>query len=407
MPREWSKPWLGGRTFIKPDGSVGYTLERMIGRHRYTKTLAVASETEALVELALFDRDPLAYKTKREETRDRIQAAVKAKEDAVILTEELVDGLIEYMERRKVTLRHRTNVRFYLAQWTKDLEGRDLRSVTFQDLKRIKAKYKGVAERKRISALKTLTAYLREEGLLDHREDPTLGLAVPPPRPEKAIRSKGYSLEFVEQIYAAINPWSSSRPGWGGRVPDVQAVRDVLCIQVKTGMHQTEVERLTKPEDPSAGVQASIREVEGQGAIVAVVRFIHKSGRVHIQSIDAQTLAAIRRLRVRGGAPVDSYIRKVVSRAYKSLNLKERLKFGQLRHTFVTNRPKYKRVEPVTGGMSLDEIARIIGHATVRTTSMHYDNTEIPPMALVPIRLFHPDDPQVIGESQRLPAQGS
>jgi hypothetical protein len=55
------------------------------------------------------------------------------------------------------------------------------------------AKKKVVAKRHRIAAIKLFFSWLREEAVLTTAEDPTLALKVPPVRPEKAMRDKGYS----------------------------------------------------------------------------------------------------------------------------------------------------------------------------------------------------------------------
>ncbi len=61
-----------------------------------------------------------------------------------------------------------------------------------------------------------------------------------------------------------------------------------------------------------------------------------------IRAFDAQALAAAQRLRARGSAPVDSFIRKVVKRAVEKVNkhahreVLKPIRFGELRHSFVT-----------------------------------------------------------------------
>ena len=127
---------------------------------------------------------------------------------------------------------------------------------------------------------------------------------MPPARPEKALRDKGYSMRDVERIYAAISGWESARYGWKGtgRVTEVQCVRDVLMLHAKCGMHGTEIDRLARGE-------GKVKVLQGQGAIAGTITFIHKSGRVHVQSVDAQALAAAMRLQARGSAPADWWIR--------------------------------------------------------------------------------------------------
>jgi integrase len=151
-------------------------------------------------------------------------------------------------------------------------------------------------------------------------------------------------------------------------------------------MHSTELERLAKGE-------GKVTPLEDQGEIAATVKFVHKSGRVHIQSIDRQTLEAVQRLRARGSAPVDSYIRKVVGRACKSLGM-EPVRFGELRHSFITWASECgQEVRPKSGGLPLSAIAAVVGHQSPTTTKRFYENVKVPPMIKVPIKLEHPDDP--------------
>ena len=57
--------------------------------------------------------------------------------------------------------------------------------------------------------------------MLTTAEAPTLALKVPPARPEKAMRDKGYSMRDMERLYAALQGWEEvrlegdgSRPGF-------------------------------------------------------------------------------------------------------------------------------------------------------------------------------------------------
>ncbi len=67
-----------------------------------------------------------------------------------------------------------------------------------------------------------------------------------------------------------------------------QSVRDIFRVRMSTGLHFTEIARIVRGK-------AHIREVDA-GVIVAVIDVTHKSGQEHRQSVDAPTLAVIRRL---------------------------------------------------------------------------------------------------------------
>lgn len=167
-------------------------------------------------------------------------------------------------------------------------------------------------------------------------------LVARPARPEKARRNKGYSMAEVETFYGAISGWES--PKLGGMKTDVQAVRDLVVLHAKTGMHRSEIERIARGE-------CQMEVLNNHPEIRGVVRFIHKSGRVHTQSLDGQTLAAAQRLQVRGGAPADSWVRKVLRHTAKNLG-REPLKLGQMRHPFVSWALEHGvEVRPVEGGV--------------------------------------------------------
>ncbi|WNG19323.1 site-specific integrase [Cystobacter fuscus] len=357
-----------------------FVLRKMVEGRAYTIHLDASSETEAEAELALFMRDPEGYSTKRE-------ARQQQQESAVYVNAETVGRFLDSMRRAGTTARYVGNVGFYLATWAEALAGRDLRTVTLQELLRELARHKA-GRKNRITALKSFASWLREQGTLALAEDPTVSLKVPATRPKKAVREKGYSIETTERLYRAISAWEFTNFGQEAtrRTTDVQCVRDVLCIHAKTGMHGTEIERIAKGE-------GKVAVFEDQGEIAATVTFIHKSGNVHRQSIDRQTLAAVRRLQARGAAPVDSHIRRVVARACKTLGI-EPVHFGEYRHSFVTWASECgQEVRPKAGGLPLTAIAAVVGHHSANTTKRFYDNVKVPPMIKIPINLEHPEDP--------------
>jgi len=399
MPR-WTGRWDGGRTYVNKQGDTVWVLDKQVHGRLYTTRLSAGNEKDALAELALFRRDPAAYVA-------RAQEAKAAEETTpgnapVLLDLPTVERFLGYLKSQGRTERHRKNALHYLAQWAEVLYGKDLRKLRLQDLKQalngwfdaeagdIPAKWH------RIAAIKAFCSWLREEeAVLTTAEDATLALKVPPARPEKALRDKGYSMRDVERIYAAINGWESARYGWKGtgRVTEVQCVRDVLLLHAKCGMHGTEIDRLARGE-------GRVKVLQGQGAIAGTITFIHKSGRVHVQSVDAQALAAAMRLQARGSAPADWWIRQVVKRAAKSVGL-EPLRMGELRHSFVTWAAECgTEVRPVDGGVPLTRIAATIGHQSAVTTKKFYEGVKVPPMIQLPIRLEHPEEPISLFERQ-------
>jgi len=340
--------------------------------------------------LPLFDRDPAAYQTK---------TAEKSRPPSEVIT---IDGpavgrFLEFLRTEERTQRYRRNVQHYLATWGKFYAGRDIRSVPLQEVLQELGRHRR-ARKNRIIALKSFTAYLREqEAELTSKEDPTIDLKVPSARPQKAIREKGYPIEQVEKLYSAITGWQSNQYGWKGtgRKVDVQCVRDVLVLHAKCDMHATEIDRLAR------GL-GEVKPVEGQGEIAGTIKLVHKSGRVHIQSVDAQTLAAAQRLQARGSAPVDSFIRKVVKRAVEKVNkhghreLLKPIRFGELRHSLVTwAHEGGQEIRAKEGGVPLHTVAAVVGHMTALTTKRFYEGVKVPVMIKIPLKLFHPEDPAV------------
>jgi integrase len=134
--------------------------------------------------------------------------------------------------------------------------------------------------------------------------------------------------------------------------------------------------------------------LKGQGEIAACVTFPHKRGSDHRVSIDAKALAAVQRLQARGSAPADTTVREALDRACRKAKVQD-LDPGNLRHSAVTwARQSGRLVRPNSGGLSHDEIAKVTGHTSTRTTQQHYD-AALPPMLVTGITLDHRDDPKV------------
>lgn len=378
MPK-WNGKWSGGRTYEGREGRTVYWLDRCFNGKRYGIALDVGSKRDAEAELALFLRDPVGYVGRREAKR-------RADDALVVLTENLIDQFEEYLTKLGRERRHVRGCRHYVDWWKEQLGEVDLRTVKLRDLKRCLSGTK-TAKRNRIASWKVFCSFLREElAVLPRGDDASLDLHAPPAKPEKATREKGYSIEAVEKFYSALSPWSSTRPGWDAKTVDVQSVRDCLLLHAKTGMHQTEVMRL-------AAGEGKIADVDGEVEIAGTITFIHKSGYVHTVSVDRQTVVAARRLQQRGSAPADSYIRKVIDRTAHESGLPP-IRLGELRHSFTTwGRTCGELIRPKGTGVSVEEVAAVLGHTNVRTTKLHYDGTKVPPMVKVPIKLVHSADP--------------
>jgi integrase len=365
MPK-WTGSWAGGRTYQNKEGETVYQLERSVSGVRYSIKLEVGNERAALAELALFDRDPVGY-------RARVQSAGAPQGIAVFLDAETVQSFLLHLADKERSEGYRRDARTYLSQWAEVLARRDLRTVTLLELRRALSQWPS-ARKMRIITLKSFFSWLREEDRIKASEDPTLALKVPPAVAEKGVRTKGYTMAQVEKLYAAVNS---------------QVVRDVLCLRAKTGMHNSEIERL-------ASGKGELRVINDPSGIAGTARFLHKNGRVHIISLDAQGLAAAQRLQARGSAPGRNTVRESIG--YASVRAGQLpINPGELRHSFATWAKNEGTVVKATrGGVPLDVVASVLGHQSSRTTSKFYDGTEVPPLIAIPLKLYHPQDPVVM-----------
>jgi integrase len=220
--------------------------------------------------------------------------------------------------------------------------------------------------------------------------DPTRTLKLPKVRAARRVKPKDYSIADTQKLYAGLSNHESAR---GYRPPeesDAQPLRDLLMLHIKCGMHYTEIERLAKGE---AGSRIDV--VEGQGEIAAILQISHKGGDQHPQSIDAQTLAAARRLVARGSPPSITYFTRKLKQVCKELGLPE-MSPGRFRHAYISWLAQCgKLVHPAGGGgLPLNVIADNVHHKSAITTDTYYRHVKIPPMAVVPgLRLHHPQDP--------------
>lgn len=434
MPTKWTGVVEGAkglRTYEDPDGQVGYAIWKQDARlaasglsPRVQLRLGVITAKEAVKKLNAFEDDPVAFVQKhRAQVAVPGLAAKPASLDPIYIEATLIGPFLKYLkEEQGLSPRYIDNVGFYLGAWGKDLAGRDLRGVEYQELLQVLASYpktdqvlnkktgkleeviRAPARKHRISALKTLTGYLRGHlGTLKPSDDPTMALEVPQGEPEKVKRAKakkkrkGYEMADLEALYGAINGWESAKYGLKGtgKKVDVQCVRDAILIHCKTGLHGTELERLAKGED------GDVKVLKGQGEIAATITFLHKKGKMHVQSIDKQTLGAVQRLQARKSAPAESYIKSVVRKALLSLGKdphpdKDGIRIGELRHSVVTwGIEAGQKVYPKKGGgLSLEDMASIVGHESTRMTDTRYNNTQVPAMLKLPLKLEHSDDPK-------------
>ncbi|QDE82844.1 integrase [Myxococcus xanthus] len=368
-----------------------WVIERRVVGGRRVITLGVASEREALAELALFERDPSAYRTKKQVSESAAVLAGRAAADAVILTPELHKEFIEHARKEGLSKEYIEHILgAYLSHWGVALKGRDLREVTLLELRKLLKGWK-TAEHHRIVALKSFTSWLREEGKLHRSNDPTLDLQVPQAQPEKSVRVKGYSMAAVEAVYA--------------EVPS-QLLRDTLCLRAKAAMHDTEIARVARGE-------ALLKEVDDPCGIKGTVTFLHKRGDDHVVSLDAQAFAAALRLQARKRpltrAPALVMLKRAANRLREKCATPEEreeiqvIEPGAIRHSFSNWASDHGvLVRPTKQGLPVEEVAAVMGHRSTKTTRTFYKRVLVPPMIQLPLKLVHPEDPPIASRTADL-----
>ncbi len=368
------RAWQGGRVRTK-HGKPVWLIERMVNGRRYHIQLDVRSDAAALAELALFERDPVAYQTKA----DAQVADTNAPEPR--LTPDTLKAFLKYLkaegspERRPRTERYRKNVKAYLTWWDTKLKGRDLRTVKLRDL-HAALDTETTARKQRIIVIKSFCTWLRQRGDIERQHDATLDLPVP--KPERVKRFKGYPMHQLEALYPFIADTS---------------VRAVIAIRCKTGMHHTEIDRLAHGE-------GEIIPLSGQGQIAGVLYFDHKKGAPHIVSVDTHLLGLAQHLRERGACPAESWIYKQTDLAAAMATEKtgkpvESIRPGELRHSFAQWAENFgERAFPARRGIPLEGVSAAMGHESTSTTHRFYRGLRIPPLTVLPLNLSHHEDPE-------------
>jgi integrase len=370
MPKQWGGKWKGGRWFWKGRRQV-FVIERMRGGKPYSLTVEAKNEPDAEAELIAFDTNPEAY---AERVRSAAQPAPTA--HPLYIAEDTIQTVLDAQKATKQSKDHVYATGLYLTQWGTKFVGRDLNTVTTAECGAHLEVWGPVARKLRITALKTFCTYYAhpERGRLDRTKNPAAGLRVPKSLAAKFTAPRHYTMEEVQTAYRAASS---------------QVQRDIMRLALFTGMHTTEIERFAEGVGRIVDVDPEI----GNG-IVGVVWVLHKSGEEHPNSVDAATLAAAQRIRDRGSIPNKIKRNEFCHRLAKRIEARRPVLYGALRHSFITwARSKGgKLIKPKDFGLSLEEIAQVVGHKNSKTTAK-YDGTEVPPMIWTPVKLHHPEDP--------------
>jgi integrase len=247
--------------------------------------------------------------------------------------------------------------------WQRQLRGQDLRHLHRHQLVAI---VEGAASAKQISkrnklvvALLDACRYLEEQGHLDPAQSPARWLHVARADPARLHRRRHHDAATLASVYSCIHTLLASSLGGPRPLADqAQAVRDVMLLQCRYGLHQLEVCRLA-----GGGGDTKVQDVTGLAPVAGSVSFFHqKARRWHHISVDAAALAAVRRLQQRGCAPNASTMRRYLAAAASRAGV-ERVLPSRLRHSMVVlSRTGGRLVKPNNSGLDLAAVAAICGH---------------------------------------------
>lgn len=329
----------------------------MVGGAAYEITLDARSEEEALIELARFRADPVAY-----------VSPAKARAAVVTIDRERVRGFLAHLKDGERSANYIKEATTMLASWGGALAGRDLATLDSKTLLRALSSWT-TCRKMRIIYFKSFCSWLVSTGDLDPRDSPGRFLTVPSSRRTHGV--KGYTIAAVEKFYAAL---------------PTQFLRDAVCLLAKTGMHLSEAQRMA-----SGG--GALTEVADCAPIAGTVAFRHKTGAEHVISLDVQAFCAARRLAAVGRAPACHSLHDASAVATRDFGC-DKINPGALRHSFATWAvERGTKFAPKGKGLSVDEVAERLGHTNTRTTKTHYLSVSVPPMIIIPITLWHPEDP--------------
>src|SRR5262249_11131844 len=215
----------------------------------------------------------------------RVRASLSiAEPEGVRITTETVQAVLDHLRSEGRSETHVLNVKRYLADWGDILEGRPLQTISPAELERRLEKWpfreRARSRRYKIVALKCFASfYVHVKHLLREHQNPAGELVVKKP---KARDPEIYSMEEVQEHYRNV---------------PLQCVRDVLVLRAKGGMHGTEIDRIARKHG------TRVDPITDHPVIAALLSYPHKRGETHCQFIDAQMLAAVKRLQERGSAP--------------------------------------------------------------------------------------------------------
>ena len=361
-----SIPWDGGYVRITGKGAKKrktFIIHKRVNGRLYEISTRCDNEESATEQWRRFQSNPEAY------VPNPPPDLMPQGPEPVYLVRQL-DAYLRYCARNRGT-RTTSNSenwveskRRFLEWWDEQLvndagEPLDLRTI---DRKFIFAKLrtksgKDVPSRPhKIATLKHFFTYLTDDeygaGLIEPRDNPTLGLKVPQRQPQQITVDKVFKEEDFWRLLTSLGPAT------GGREPMPYAEgfdwrQDVLLLLAATGWHFTEVRRFA-----ASGRIEGLPEGRGaEGDMALCVR--HKNGSEHKTEVSAAVVEIAQRLRAAGHVPEFSLF-ATLRKLCKELEIEPAIKPGRFRHFVAT----WAKNKGVVGAMITD----FHGHRSERTT---------------------------------------
>lgn len=349
--RPTEQRWPGGYIRQGLKGPVFVIERRVYGQHFHISTRCHTLRA-ALVHLERFEMDPAGYDPRGEQG------------GRLVMTADLILKYRDWQLARKVSKDWCDSVERHLDHWQIDLCGKDLRRLTLTDVKTALAK-RGASLRNRAVAFKGFCHWLRsEQGLLEHNQDVSLNLRLPPQTPAKLDRARAVPQKHID----AVRPY----------LPEY--VRDCLDFLSVTGWHVAELRRFACGE---GFLRLRLEHLEGPEVLaVAVVK--HKSGRVHATVLrDQLAVDAAKRLLLKAHVPsnfvLGHHMHNACNKAVVDDDVVPFFGLGRLRHTVATR--AYEQ------GVPIEQVSRFLGHRTPVTTSDYYVDTPKAPEGIPVLKL--------------------
>jgi integrase len=310
----------------------------MVRGHRYSFTLDVKSEGEALAELASFLRDPVAY--------SGLQAIQRA--TVAVLGPVIIGAYVAHMEEKLRSQEWVKWQRACLRWWHGRLGSVALAGLTIASVAPHLRRGDGrdiPGARHRREALKAICSWCAKTGRIEG-QSPLAAWPVGSLAPAQWARSKVIPEPAVVAIGQKLPaPWC-----WA------------WSLQAATGWHTSEVWRFAASGevDPCAGTCTTR----------------HKSGKPHSTRVPPSVMDGARRLRASGVGVADQRPRlyaEAVKVAARGLGLPD-YRAGWLRHTLATS--------ALERGHTAEAVGAFLGHASGAMVRRVYGVTAAPPSVL-------------------------